>query len=109
MAFHKTNRRTGYELAAINNRTRERIFVCMIRGAKSRRIIANTLLTTLPSGKTRLDRVSEMTGHKPEEWKWAKKSAEGCTAGEWSIIFTGRTGLQVDQEGQGRSIYDDEH
>ena len=109
MAFHKTNGRTGYELAAVNVKTRERIFVCMIRGSKSSPFIANTLLTTLPSGKTRLDRVSEMTGHTPEEWKWAKKSAEGCTAGEWSIRFTGRTGLQVDQEGQGRSIYDNEH
>ena len=109
MAFHQSNRRSGYELAAINTKTRERIFICMIRGSKSRRIIANTLLTTLPSGKTRLDRVSEMTGHKPEEWKWAKTSADGCTAGEWSIRFTGRTGLQVDQEGEGRSIYDNEH
>jgi hypothetical protein len=109
MPFHKTNRQTGYELAAINNRTGERIFVCMIQGSKSRRIIANTLLTTLSSGKTRLDLVSEMTGHKPKEWRWAKKSAEGCTAGEWSIRFSGRTGLQVDQEGQGRSIYDNEH
>jgi len=107
MAFHQRNRRTGYELAAINHRTRERIFICMIQGSRSRRIIANTLLGKLSSGKTRLDRVSEMTDQKPEDWKWAKKSAEGCTAGEWSIRFTGRTALQVDQEGQGRSIYDE--
>lgn len=80
MAFHQRNRPTGYELAAINHRTAERIFICMIQGSRATR----------------------MTDHKPEEWKWSKKSAEGCTAGEWSIRFTGRT-----EEGQGRSIYDE--
>lgn len=32
----------------------------------------------------------------------------GLHRGDWSIRFTGRT-LQVDQERQGRSIYDNEH
>ena len=106
MAFHVTNRETGYELAAINVRTGERFFICHVRGSRSRRVIAEVLNKSLSFGKTRLDLLAGKTGVRPGKWRFAKKAADGCYAGDWVIRFTGRTGLQIDQEGEGPSIYD---
>ncbi len=106
MAFHNGLHQTGYELAAINSETGERIFIAHVRGGKSRRIVQNTLLRELDSPTDRrIDRISKLVGCEPESWMWSKKAVDGCVSGSWSIRFTGRTGLQVDQEGQGRSIY----
>ena len=105
MAFHAKNYHTGYEVAAINRVSGERIFVAHVRGSKSRRALQNTIFRELTPGETRLDRINALTGR--SEWTWAKKSSDGIVSGDWAVRFTDRTGLQIDQEGKGRSIYDE--
>lgn len=106
--YHKRNYITGYELAAINLKTEERIFVGIIRGSKSRGTLRKSIFTELNNGDTRLDRINKLTGQASGDWNWNKKSSEGISAGDWTVRFSGRTALEVDQNGTGRSIYDDE-
>lgn len=107
MALHRSGYRTGYEVAAINSKTNERLYVGIIRGARSRSSLRQVIFGEFEAGKTRLDRVSEITGQKPTAWIWANRAADGAVSGDWTIRFTGRTALEVDQQGRGRSIYDE--
>lgn len=115
MPLHQPRHRTGYEVAAINTETGERIFVGIIRGSRSRNNLRAVIFRELENGDTRLDRVNKLTGCR--EWRWLKLASEGCagyrtTADDsktpWVLRFSGRTALEVDQAGQGRSIYSDD-
>lgn len=104
--FHRPRQRSGYEVAAINKTTGESIFVAMVRGSKSRSMLRQVIFTAMQAGGNRLEKINQMTGCK--DWTWAKTAREGIVSGDWSIRFSGRTALEVDQHGEGRSIYQEQ-
>ena len=105
MLLHRKNYRTAYEVAAINKVTGERIFVAVSSGSKSRQAIQHVLFRELSAGETRLDRIIRETGRAGDTWEWSRVASEGILSGDWTVRFTGRTALEVDQRPLARSIY----
>jgi hypothetical protein len=82
------NRRTAYELAAI--RGDERVLLAYSCG-RGRRDILN-------SCRKRAEAVVRLLGN--AEITFGRTVADGATAGEWSIRFTGRTQRDAYVEGE---------
>jgi hypothetical protein len=102
--LHRQGGPTSYEVAAVNSKTGDRIFVAVVAGGKSRRVLRRVIFRELTSGETRLDRVNRMIDN-TALWTWKTRAADGIFVGDWTIKFTGRTAKDIDQAGEGRSIY----